>query len=92
VSARALEPDTSRLDDLCDRLQRIYSTDPRRFLELGPAWERLKADKAMWETELEQIGPDFVGIVKPHPRLVALYESLRLRALLDLPQMDSPEV
>lgn len=80
--------DVSAFEMAADKLLALIASDPRRACEAGPAYAKLKAEDAL--TVPHPSGAAIYCI--PHPRFLALYESLRLRHRLDLPTMDPPNV
>ncbi len=77
--------DASAFEAHCDRLKLLMDADPRRAAECSAAYDRLKLDDAVFVTAPLEVNSGIVWYSTPHPRFVALYESLRLRARLDLP-------
>lgn len=80
-----IREDASALEAHCDRVKLLMDADPRRAAECAIAYEALKLDDAIFTVEPLELDGGVVWYSAPHPRFVALYESLRLRSRLDLP-------
>jgi len=77
--------DASAFQAQCDRVTMLLEADKRRAVEFLPAYEVLKSAGAVFTTAPLELGGGLIWYSAPHPRFVDLYESLRLRARLDLP-------
>lgn len=78
--------DASALELHCDRVRALCVADPRRALECSAGYHRIKADLgAVFTSAPLEVNGGIIWYATPHPRFVALYESLLLRHRLDLP-------
>lgn len=86
TEARAIHTeDASAFAAHCDRVKLLCDHDPRRAPECWAAYAGLKAAGHVFITAPLELDGGLCWYSFPHPRFVALYETLRLRARLDLP-------